>query len=534
MLLLALALRLHTAATREMEFDEVASVFISARGPLDILTYLRGAIREHPPLYYLLLWLWIALTGTSEFAMRFLSVGAGMLTVALMYRLLRKTSRPFVALLATLLLVLSPFHIHESQNARMYGLLALWAVLSISTFVDLLDEDRPWRWMLFWLFTGLGVFTHYYMVFVLLAQDVFLILSWRRTRHLWIRWWAIHAVLGGALATWAILSPGLGATIASLWQKGIPSSIRWAALASSLNGLYLGATVEPNWLYLSVPLLATGLGIAVALRSNLWLPKQRGGLLLAALVVVPLVSLLLLPERVTGRYLTAVLPACIVALASAPGWLIARRPDLSRAQRILRPVTGIALLAWIIFLDLYSYPLLYEIPNDGLRDRMAYIESHARSEDGLLLHGPWQNLILTYYSPGQVRRHTMPMDGLQIDPDQIDEHLSKLFDIHNRLWVSYSTVPPVDPDWAVPRWLYDHAYRVWSTGDLVLYYPSPSPAPEPVSLDPVRFGEHLQLEQVALANQSTTPENPILLYSQWRALQDVPPVSYTHLRAHET
>ena len=46
---------------------------------------LRTARDIHPPLYYWLLHLWIRLTGSSEFAIRSLSVFAGLVTAALVW-----------------------------------------------------------------------------------------------------------------------------------------------------------------------------------------------------------------------------------------------------------------------------------------------------------------------------------------------------------------------------------------------------------------------------------------------------------------
>ncbi|MGD8996922.1 MAG: glycosyltransferase family 39 protein, partial [Anaerolineae bacterium] len=126
LLLLAFGLRTYALGGQELTFDEVASVYIADRGPFELLTYVTGAVREHPPLYYLLLSLWMSLAGTSEFAVRFLSVIIGIVTVAATFRVLQRASRPSLALLSTLLLVVSPFHVRISRDARMYGLLALW------------------------------------------------------------------------------------------------------------------------------------------------------------------------------------------------------------------------------------------------------------------------------------------------------------------------------------------------------------------------------------------------------------------------
>ena len=561
LLLLAFALRVHALGERELNFDEIASVFIAARGPLGLLAYLRGAIREHPPLYYLLLSLWMMLVGQSEFAVRFLSVIIGLTTLAATYRLARKAAHPPVALLATFLLVLSPFHIRASQDARMYGLLALFSLLSIFFFARLLGQDRVRWWGLFWLVTGLGMFTHYYMAFVLLAEDLFLLLNWRRYRRLWPRWLAVHVVLGGIVALWAVLSPGLWATLISFWHRGTASHVRWTALSRALNGLYLGATLRPNWLHLGLPLILTAFGIGLAQWRNLWLPRghrpstgsghRHGGLLLGLLLGVPLAAVLILPESVTGRYLTVALPACILAMALSLDWLISRwsLAIVHRSSFIVHCslfIVHCSLLIGIVFVDVSAYHLVYFPPGESLRARLEYLRAHARPDDGLLLHGPWQALLLTYYDPGPLKRYT-------IKGGQAEETLTGIFNTHDRVWVSYSSVEPMDPDWTVSRWLHEHTHQVWAEGDLALYYAAPGLPPglvanpsnrdaalpfqvflpavvrdegggyEQVERLDVRFGERLRLEGVALANLEPVSGEAVLLLTQWRALQDIPP-----------
>jgi hypothetical protein len=523
MLLLAFALRAHILGVRELGFDEVASVYIAARGPVGLLAYVRGAIREHPPFYYLLLSLWMPLAGESEFAVRFLSVGIGLTTVAMAYRLVRKATRQSAALLTTLLLVLSPFHIHESQNARMYGLLALCSLISIFIFIRLLSQDRARWWGLFWLVTGLGMSTHYYMALVLLAQDLFLLFNWRRYRRILPRWLAIHVAAGSIVALWVTISPGLWATLLSFWERGAASSVRWNGLFRALNGLYLGATVHPNWLHLGLPLLLTALGVGVAQWLNPWLPRghRHGGMLLGLLIGVPLVAVLALPERVTGRYLAAVQPASVLATALLLEWLADVRPRLSRVGKLARRFAWIPLLLWLIFLDINSYPLMYEMPNESLRARIEYLRARAQPDDGLLLHGPWQQLLLTYYDPGISKRYTAPLNGLRVDANLVAERLPRMFETHDRVWTSYDSVKPVDPDGVVARWLHEHAYRVWSEGNLVLYYAVPAQESSPGLAESVRFGKRLLLEDVSLANVDLASGEAVLLRTEWRALQDI-------------
>lgn len=559
LLLLAFVLRTYALGERELTFDEVASVFIAARGPLGLFAYLRDAVREHPPVYYLLLSLWMPLVGRSEFAVRFLSVAIGTTTMAATYRLVRRAASQPVALLTTFLLVFSPFHISASRDARMYGLLALFSLLSVFLFIHLLSQDRARWWGLFWLVTGLGMFTHYYMAFVLLAEGLFLLLNWRRYRHLWTHWLAIHVVLGGVLALWAALSPGLWATLVSFWHRGIASHVRWDDLFRALNGLYLGATLRPDWLYLGLPLALTVTGIGLAQWRNLWLPRghRHGGALLGLLLGVPLIGVLILPERVTGRYLTAALPACVLAMGLAMGQLV----KWSGSRVVVWSFGHLSLLLLllaIIFVDIRAYPLVYRPPSESFRSRIEHLRAFAHPDDGLLLHGPWQKLLLSYYDAGSLKPYTLPLHGLQIEVDRVDETLTDIFDTHERVWVSYNSVEPVDPDWIVSRWLHEHAHLVWFEGDLALYYAAPEQGSlndlvddlsegdglettvlplqvflpivvrsgmaryEQVERVDVRFGEQLWLEGVALANVQPVSGEAILLFTQWRALRDIP------------
>lgn len=566
LLLLTFALRTPALEVQELSFDEVGSVYIADRGPLGMLTYLRGAIREHPPFYYLLLSLWMPLAGRSEFAVRFLSVAIGTMTVAAIYRLTSRDGRRSVALLAMLLLLLSPFHLRISRSARMYALLALWSLLSLFIFIQLLRQDahkeHRWigYWIFFWIVTGLGMFTHYFMAFVLIAEDVFLLLNWRRYRHLWVRWLIIHAILGGIVVLWAIISPGLGATLLSLWRRGMASRVRWDHLARALNGLYLGATLRPNWYHLGLPLLLTGLGVGLALRQNRgalgW--ERSEGLLLPLLLSVPLIAILAMPERVVGRYLTTALPASILAMTQAIGQL--KKPSFRGESRLWGSLP-LYLLGWtsligIAFVNFRAYPPAYSPVEESLRDRMAYLKTHARADDGLLLHGPWQSLLLTYYDAGPPKPYNIPMKGLQVEADLTAKKLSEIFNAHERVWVSYNSVEPVDPDWIVSHWLHEHTHQVWSKDKLNLYYSPPveelpaalsRPLPdEDAAVKPSRFqillpmvmragasgydalrrtdvifGDKLQLAGWALANPDPTAGEALLLLTRWRATEDI-------------
>jgi uncharacterized membrane protein len=119
----------------------------------------------NPPLYYLLLAAWMSVAGTSELALRSLSLVFFVATIWLAWRYLRDCldvpgSRAGVYLL---LIGVNPFLLYYAVEARMYSMLAFFAAASFYTF-----QTR--RTILYLVSTVAGLYTHYFMVFVPLVQ----------------------------------------------------------------------------------------------------------------------------------------------------------------------------------------------------------------------------------------------------------------------------------------------------------------------------------------------------------------------------
>ena len=128
LLLIAFALRLYRLDHQEIWGDEAHSAYLSK---LPLSSAASPRMETNPPLYHLILWFWVKLTGSSVFALRFLSLVLGVLTVPLVYGLARLAFGELVGLLATLLCAISPFQIYYSQEARMYALATFFTTLSM-------------------------------------------------------------------------------------------------------------------------------------------------------------------------------------------------------------------------------------------------------------------------------------------------------------------------------------------------------------------------------------------------------------------
>lgn len=179
-LAIALVLRL-PGLRRSLWLDEAYSVMVrSSAEPLRLLT-MEG---PHPPLYFLLLKLWMGTFGRSEIAVRSLSVVLGVGGVAAIYLFARELYDRRTGLLAAALLSVSTLHVQLSQTARMYSALALFSLLSMHFYVRLLDSDGAGNRFGYVAVSVLLVYTHVYGWFVVLAQTLHLAVRTRRRRTL--------------------------------------------------------------------------------------------------------------------------------------------------------------------------------------------------------------------------------------------------------------------------------------------------------------------------------------------------------------
>ena len=121
LLLLATAVRVHDLSVGGLWLDEGYSLLQSERSFADIVALRR--YDANPPLYLLLLHAWRAVLGPDVPAAQSLSVFFGVAGVGLAWAVMRLRFGVVAGLVAGLLVALSRFHVHYSQEIRGYALL---------------------------------------------------------------------------------------------------------------------------------------------------------------------------------------------------------------------------------------------------------------------------------------------------------------------------------------------------------------------------------------------------------------------------
>lgn len=150
--------------------DEAFSYVLANKSIFQILFY--TARDFNPPFYYILLHVWMILFGHSEIAIRTLSLiffwGTIYIAFDFMHFVLKISYKRAVPYM--LLMILNPIVLYYGFEGRMYSMIAFFAALSYFA----LHTNRK---KLHLLALILGIFTHYFMVFIFISQIVFLLIT---------------------------------------------------------------------------------------------------------------------------------------------------------------------------------------------------------------------------------------------------------------------------------------------------------------------------------------------------------------------
>lgn len=225
--LLYAALRLYHLGFLAMWHDEVFSA-VTARMPWRGMFQAVIADVVHPPFFYILLKLWMAVGGQSVLWMRLLPYLFSVCTIPPLLALLRQLRLSGQANMTALLLITFNVPlIRYSQELRTYSLVVLLSVTSLWLFIRFVDSGEKAIWPLF-LVNLLLIYSHYYgLLFVASEGMVALLWLWRAPapeRNTQVRRLLLSLVLLGiAFAPWAytVLRSALGA------MRELHSHIDW-------------------------------------------------------------------------------------------------------------------------------------------------------------------------------------------------------------------------------------------------------------------------------------------------------------------
>ena len=493
--LIGLFLRVYQLGTQSIWYDESYSIWLSKLAVPQMVQTIAGAAQ--PPLYYLLLHYWMMVFGTSESAVRLLSALFGVLAIPMIYVVGRQLFNKEVGLVGALILALSSFNIWYSQETRMYSLMVLLALLSMYFFLCFLQRGTLALSAGYVLSTMLLLYTHYYGVFVVIAQNIYivtlLVLSKQRTYKL-RHWIGLQAIVLALFAPWmmvvlisqSVAGPSsqsvAGALLLALFAPWMVVVVLISqSFAGSLSQSFAGALHLIAW-WIPQPTAATlifnyqlycGTGVLVADSGTVWLSAAVLSALFLGLSVfslfayqkvrgamdrkAPLKSLEsyswevriqdLTPVYFLAVWLLAInLIPFVISLVSTPIYYVRYTIAASVALYLLvgKGITNInykptklAVIGVVAALSVASLPSYYfGVTRDQAREATSLIDANAKSGDVVLIYPDYENLTFNYYNnrTDVAVKQIAYGNGSVNNPEATTEALQSDVNGHDRVW----------------------------------------------------------------------------------------------------
>jgi mannosyltransferase len=170
--LVSFMLRVYSIGSFEIWLDEAFTHFLSVKS-----NWTPELLAENnPPLYFVLMRIWIALFGSSPEILRGLSAIFGtMLVISVMWAGYEFWGRK-VAIISGIIATISPINIYYSQEARVYALLSALIVLAYVLCWRAVNINTWKTWTSFTIVAALALYSHYLAILGLIPTLLILVL----------------------------------------------------------------------------------------------------------------------------------------------------------------------------------------------------------------------------------------------------------------------------------------------------------------------------------------------------------------------
>ena len=195
-------------------YDEYLALFYAGAmaedpsAPLEIANRIVANESGQAPFYYILLSAWGSLAGWSVFAARMLSLLAGVLAVAWVYRLAADMYTTFAGFCSAAIVVGSAFFNVYLHEIRVYSLLGLEVVILLWLYTSVLKNRRYWpRSLALMIAATVALYSHPFMALLLAAIGSYHLILARR-RASWAHTLRLLLFAGMLFVPWAWITLG--------------------------------------------------------------------------------------------------------------------------------------------------------------------------------------------------------------------------------------------------------------------------------------------------------------------------------------
>ena len=357
---LAAGMRLFRLESWAFWIDE-AHTFRDVVAPAEV--FWQSGISKYPLYFLVLRWaaelFQLGPLDLSEALMRLPAVFFGIASVPALAVVARNMVGRRAALLAALLLAISPWHLYWSQNARFYSMVMFFSLTGMGALFHGHERKSWWLMLLGACLFFLGGYSHPSAYLIAAAALVYVLAAsfLRREEYGHPDWLPLVVVL--LLAVLVVASLPI---LQRVWEVKRP--------VFSLFHL-----VQTLVFYVGIPVLVAGVGGMLLLYER----GARAALFLTCMVVVPLLTLIVLSfigfQRLTAQYAFGILPA-LYLLTSV---LIIALVQVFRGTGVRAWVLRLVPLA-IVVVHMAGQDYMYFFKQYGWRprfdDAVAYVKTH--------------------------------------------------------------------------------------------------------------------------------------------------------------
>jgi mannosyltransferase len=377
--------------------DEALSVGISSHSLSSIPTVLRHD--GSPPLYYLMLHVWMSVFGSSESATHSLSLLFGLLSVPVGAWAAWSLFGRWAAVIAGVLFALNPFITAYSQETRMYTLMAMLGLLASTAFIHAFIHRRRKYLVLFVICQALMLYTHAWGIFYGVGAAIAVIpICWASDEPR-----AILKDAAIALGAAAVLFvPWLPTLLYQATHTGSP----WDTAPNFGAPVQISRNLMGGDRATTALVLGASIGLARLFARDRW--RSRESMTVSVLILVPVGTLAAgwLVSRISPawqyRYFAPILGSLLLLAA----W------GLSRAR-------GVGLIALLLVVIFWANPGSFTPQyKSDMRDVAGELGPLLHPGDLVVVGQPEQTPLSWYYLPAGLR--FADATGLSSDPQSMN------------------------------------------------------------------------------------------------------------------
>jgi len=413
-ILIGLILRLYDLHKESLWLDEIYGGILSAKQSIAFL--LNPNIDVAVNTYHIILHYWMQIFGQSEFSVRFPALIFGVLSIFMIYKVGKITFNQEIGLLSALILAISPFQVHYSQEARSYSLLMLLSLVSIYYFVKFMRSNNKKDIGIYIVSTLMGIYTHYFIFFLLIFQNIYFFIYNNKNKKLVKDWLISQCTIA---IVFLLYNPYFFKHILYVMNGGFLHLIPYFSLFSIIKTFYVFILdfsfinadycipcfyVNPLIIFLIgvVFLLLTFLGI-----KNLFVYKKNfKELIYKNKKLVFLISYLTMPILIlyTVSFIIPLFQVRYVIYSSAPLYIL-----VSRGMSELKKRAKLPFIVLLIFL--FSFVLVgyyNDVTKEQWRETSDYINKNSKENDAIIF--PYSTFVFEYYNVDINKKRLIPDD----------------------------------------------------------------------------------------------------------------------------